>query len=377
MRVVSVHWSVYRLPLRTSFTTAHHAMSVREGAIIELLTTRQGLSGIGEIAPLPEFGSATLDQSLAALTRLLASLRGLTLDAALDALDNRLGLEDDEELPAIAGLEMALLDALGKARERSVAELLVTKRYTNLRSHIPVNAVIGLHDPESTVAQARQSVAHGFTCLKLKMARAQPDTEIARIVAVRQAVGPAITLRLDANGGWSYEQAQSILDGCKALRLQYVEQPLPPHDIQAMAQLCRATPIPIAADEAVRTLGDAALIISEEAATFLIVKPQLSGGLQATREIIDLAKQHGVECVVTSAIETGVGLAALLHLVAATPALLYDCGLATLDLLADDLIIEPLLVQHGKMAVPSGPGLGVHLDRKALMKYSFATGVLS
>ena len=112
MRVMSVRWSTYRIPLHDKFITAHSSMAVREGAIIELFTSRNDIVGVGEIAPLPEFGGHDLDKALAALSPLVNELRGKTLEEALEYLQ---ALLFSGGLPAstVCGMEIALLDALG------------------------------------------------------------------------------------------------------------------------------------------------------------------------------------------------------------------------------------------------------------------------
>ncbi|MBA2393207.1 MAG: hypothetical protein H0V70_10740, partial [Ktedonobacteraceae bacterium] len=110
-------------------------------------------------------------------------------------------------------------------------------------------------------------------------------------------------------------------------------------------------------------------ILAHDAADVLIIKPQLAGGLRVGRQIISEATQHGVQCVITSTLESGVGIAGALHLAAASPEVIMECGLATLHLLADDLLVDGLTLDYGSLAVPTGPGLGVHLDRNALAYY--------
>jgi L-alanine-DL-glutamate epimerase-like enolase superfamily enzyme len=116
--------------------------------------------------------------------------------------------------------------------------------------------------------------------------------------------------------------------------------------------------------------------MEHEAADILVVKPQLAGELRTAQRIIQEATEHDVQCVITSTIETGIGLTAALHLAAASPDITLECGLATLPLLVDDLLIESLPLRHGFIEVPIGPGLGVELDRKALERWTtcFPTG---
>lgn len=371
MFVRDVQWYPYRLPLRRDFTTAYGAERVRQGAIVEIHTT-EGTSGIGEIAPLTEFGGGTVALALAELPGLARYGRGLSLNDAL-SLIAACALEPAGGVPhaaSLCGLEIALLDAFGRASGLSVSHLLAPPSYTP-RREVPVNAVVGASDIDAAWIAARQAVAEGFGCVKLKVATQQSaDAEVERIAAVREAIGPQLHLRLDANSGWTFEQARTILSRCGEYDIQYVEQPLPVHDLVGMRRLREAVSVPIAADESMSEPVSARRVLEQEAADVLVLKPQCVGGLRACQRMIHEASEWGVRCVATSAVESGIGVAATLHLAAATPEITLECGLATLDLLADDLIVPGLTIRDGMMLVPDGPGLGVTLDRDALERYA-------
>jgi len=338
-------------------------MLVREGAIIELATT-QGLVGIGEIAPLPGFVGGTLTDVLRLLPDVTACLQGKTLRDAFQWLDK-------VALPSAlhCGLEMALFDVLGRCEQVSLTALL-TDANIQPRNAIAVNAVVGASATHVAVREARQAVRAGLGCVKLKVGcMSSVEEEPGRIAAVRSALGTAARLRLDANEAWTLEQAQAVLTTCAGYDIQYIEQPLSRHDLRAMRQLRQAVTIPIAADEAVGDLASARIVIAAQAADILVIKPQLCGGLRNAQRIIQAAEQRGVQCVITTTIESGISLVAALHLAAASPQVTLACGLATAHLLADDLVLEPLAVQRGVLSVPQGVGLGVTLDRKALKQY--------
>jgi len=286
----------------------------------------------------------------------------MTLDEVLASLDA------SNTLPAATacGLEIAVLDALGQAHGCSVAKLLGTREPRHM---LPVNAIIGAATTEAAILDAQKAVAAGFGCVKLKLGHETQDN-IERVASVRKAIGPTIHLRLDANAAWTFEQARTILSACAQCDIQYVEQPLPADDLVSMCKLRQSVSVPIAIDEALCNLESAQRILAQQAAAILIVKPQLAGGLRVAQQIIQMATAHDVPCVITSTIETGIGLTAALHLAAASPEVTLECGLATLHLLEDDLLLEHLPIHAGSLIVPTAPGLGVHLNRAALAKYS-------
>jgi o-succinylbenzoate synthase len=374
MQITTVQWHAYAIPLRTPFATAHSSMAIRNSIIVEIYT-EQGIVGVGEIAPLPEFGRDSLAIAYSSFSMLAPHIHGKTLEEALaivEAISSTHSRRGGSEISAstLCGLEMALLDALGKTQGMSVSRLLAPTS-TNARSHIPVNAVIGAKDLEVAIVRAKEAVTAGFGCIKLKVGmHGDISQEVERIAAIRKAIGPSVHLRLDANEAWSLEQGVAILSQCLQYTIQYVEQPLPARQLKNMHTLRQAVSIPLATDEALSNLESAERILDHEAADILIIKPQLAGGLRVGRQIIQLAANRGVQCVVTSSIEAGIGVTAALHLAAASPEISLECGLATLNLLVDDLIVEDLPVQNGHMQVPVGDGLGIGLDQAALNKYA-------
>lgn len=367
MKIVDIRWRNYRLPFLNSFTTAHSIMTSREGIIVQV-TTGQGITGIGEIAPLPALGGGSLADARTLLPALVARLHYKTPQEALDLVFTE-GKADTKATSTICGLEIALLDAIGKAEGYGVCTLL-SPAGSSPRATVPVNAVIGARATGAAIAAAWDARRNGFHCVKLKVGWGiSVHEEIERVAAVRDAIGPAMHLRLDANEAWNLEEAIAILSECVPYDIQYVEQPLKAHDLTGMRTLRQAIPIPIATDEALHGLESARRVLDNEAADILIIKPQLAGGLRVGQQIIQAATERGVRSVITSTIEAGIGLVAALHLVAASPAVTLECGLATLHLLIDDLLIDDLPVRDGYLAVPIGPGLGVALDEEALDKY--------
>ena len=360
MKILDIHWQTYSLPFAQSFSTAHGAMETREGAILTI-TTDTGMVGIGEMAPLPAFGGESLVEACDALVEVIPRLRESPLDTALQVI---------QHLPrsVASGLEMALLDIQSKRDGYDIGMLLTD---APLRSAIPVNAVIGSQSVEDVFVSALNAKQRGFSCVKLKVGGTKnPSVEIERIAAARSALGPDIQLRLDANEAWTLEEANAVLSQCVSYRIQYVEQPLERHDLQGMQQLRRTLSIPIAADEAVHDLESARRVMLYGAANILIIKPQLAGGLYTSRQIISEATQRGIQCVITTTIESGISLAAALHLAAASPEITLACGFATQHLLLDDLIHEDIPIRNGLMSVPAQAGLGVTLDEEALQTYS-------
>jgi o-succinylbenzoate synthase len=218
-----------------------------------------------------------------------------------------------------------------------------------LRERIPVNATVPAVGP----AEAHALVAaSGCTTAKVKVAerglspQASERADLERVEAVRDALGPGGRLRVDANGGWDVDTAARRIRALDRFTLEYVEQPVA--TLQEMARLRRLVDVPLAADESVRTAEDPLRVAGLEAADLVVLKVQPLGGVHAALAVAEAA---GLPVVVSSAVETSVGLAAGLALAAALPELPYACGLATAGLLEGDVVDDPLLPEGGTIRV--------------------------
>ncbi|HZR53764.1 MAG TPA: o-succinylbenzoate synthase [Streptosporangiaceae bacterium] len=214
-----------------------------------------------------------------------------------------------------------------------------------VRDRIPVNVTVPATEPD----RARRIVAaSGCRTAKVKVAeRGQPDgDDVARVEAVRDALGPDGRIRVDANGGWDVDRARAMLRELGKFGLEYAEQPCATLD--EMAELRRHTDVPIAADESIRRAEDPLRVRAAGAADIVVLKVQPLGGVRAALRV---AEACGLPVVVSSAVDTSVGLAAGVALAAALPELPYACGLATMSLLSGDVTAAPLTAAGGELPV--------------------------
>lgn len=212
-----------------------------------------------------------------------------------------------------------------------------------VRRVVPVNAVIAPVSADDAVVLALDATRQGITCLKIKVG---VGDDLGRVAAVRNAVGPGVKIRVDANGVWDLDTARRRLEALARYDVELAEQPVA--SLEDLARLRRLVDIPLAADEAVRDLDDARRLVRLEAADALVVKVQPLGGVRAAMAVVETV---GLPVVVTSMLETSVGLAAGLALAAALPDLPFACGLATAALLAADVTAEPLVPRGGMLGV--------------------------
>jgi O-succinylbenzoate synthase len=291
---------VWSIPMRTRF----RGIDAREGVLV------RGPAGWGEFSPFWDYGVAECVPWWRAAQ-----------EAAYGAWlhDDLVGVGEPEVAPA-----------------------------TPRRTSVPVNVTVPAVDPERAASIVRDS--RGCRTAKVKVAEPGQTAadDIARVEAVRDALGPGGFVRVDANGLWDVDTAVrmvALLDRA-AGGLEYVEQPC--STVEELATVRRRVSVPVAADESIRRADDPLRVARLEAADIAVLKVAPLGGVAACLRI---AEQIGLPVVVSSALETSVGLAAGLALAAALPELPYACGLATLSLLDGDVTSAPFRVVDGELAV--------------------------
>lgn len=349
---VALRWRPFRLRLRARFEAAHGQTAFRDGVLIEARDAA-GHTGIGEASPYPSLGGGTVDDVLALLSRL-----GLRVfeDGALAAVPGVEALR--------CAVDAAQLDLTGRATGRSVAALLANAPATS----VAANAVIGSGTPDEVVAYALDATRAGYTVLKLKVGVAPLVEEVGRIEAVRRAC-PNAAIRLDANGAWDEAAARAAIEAFAPSRIEWLEQPVAPRDIEALARLHAASPIRIAADE---SLTDPLLrerVLTERTAGVVVLKPMMLGGIRVALDFARRAIDAGMTVVVTTTFDSSIGTAMALHLAAAldvAPGTEVAHGLSTGEHLAADLTSKSLVPTRGRLAVSSAPGLGIEVDAAAL-----------
>ena len=220
-------------------------------------------------------------------------------------------------------------------------------RVPGVRDVVRVNATLPVVDP----ARVPEVLARfpGCRTVKAKVAAGPLADDMARVAAARAVLGPEGRIRVDANGAWTLDEAERAIHALAPFDLEYVEQPCATLDeLAELRRRIRHLGIPIAADESVRKADDPLAVARAGAADLLVLKAAPLGGVAAALRI---AEQAGMPVVVSSALDTSVGLAMGLRLAAALPTLDYDCGLATASLLAADVTDDPLLPVDGVIAV--------------------------
>ena len=366
--IASVRWRPWRIALREPLATGAGALSEREGLLLRI-ETADGLAGLGESAPLPGEGLSVA--SLAArMAEVAATLVGRSPGEVWDALPS-----SPVRVPAAdVAVETALADLLAGVCGVPLAHWLAEQAGLPppAPTPIPANALLVAVDPDNLAREAAEAAACGFRTVKVKVG-GDTARDGERLWAVRAALGPDAEIRIDANGAWSEEEAPTALAAHAVHGVALCEQPVAPgpNAIKGLARVRAASPIPIAADESCTSLDDLRALLEADAVDAVVIKP-LRTGLGEALTMIGEATTRDVPCILTTTFDTGVGTALALHIAALLPDPRPACGLATLSLLAGDIVLGCPAPEAGSLSLPAGPGLGVVLDDDALDR--FATG---
>jgi o-succinylbenzoate synthase len=354
MKIARAELTRVRLRLRTPIAVSRGPIESREGVVLALCA-ESALVGYGEALPLVGFSEESPEavfETLLGLARVLIGREIEELDALLDLVE-----ELAPEAPAArAAVDVALFDLAARAQGVGVAALLAHPERP--RAQVEVNALVYGERPESVARQASAAVAKGYRTVKLKVAALAFELDEARVAALREAVGSEVRVRLDANGGWKEREAEEAIARLAPYRIELLEQPVEARDLGGLARLSAKSPISIAADEALAGGYAVDEIFARDAASVLVLKPAVLGGLRASQRIAARARAAGWGVVVTSALDSALGLAAALQLAAALPGPHLAAGLATGALLEQDLAEAPS-PNDGALAAPVEPGIGV------------------
>jgi muconate cycloisomerase len=301
--------------------------------------------GFGEANGTPTWSGETQEGALALIRQILAPVclgkdpRNVT--ALADAMDRTVFGNPFTK----ASLEMALVDLAGKILRVPAHFMLGGQRRP---SEIPLKFSIGAFPPSIAANVAMQMAAQGFRAVKVKVGLGV-DADIARVKAVRSALGENFSVAVDANGGWTESEALAALPHLEACRINAIEQPLHRRDFRGCARLRART-------------------IRCEACDLISIYPGKNGGLWRSLQVAQIAAAAGIECVIGSNLEREVGSAAMLHLAVSIPNLSRSVGHDIIGPLyyEHQLGTQPTRIENGCAILPDGNGLGVEVDLRSL-----------
>ena len=341
------------IPLAKPFKTALRTVLNVEDIVIKIVTDTDQV-GFGEAPPTAVITGDTKGSIITAIRDFIKpAIVGMEIDN-LDGIFRKLNTCIMKNTSAKAAVDMAVYDLYAKQYKTPLYKLLGGNK-----TQVETDITISVNPISQMVADSLEAVQRGYKILKIKVGK-EGLKDVERIAAIREAIGPDIKIRVDANQGWNAKQSVQIITAMenKGLDIELVEQPVPAHDIKGMQFVTSHVATPILADESVFTAEDAIHIIQSGAADLINIKLMKTGGIYNALKICDIAELYGVECMIGCMLEGKLSVSAAAHLAAAkgviTKADLDGPSLCKVDPFIGGPIYEENLIQMNDK-----PGIGI------------------
>jgi len=361
MKITRITATPVRVPRQQAFTSSLGRSLDTENAVVEVQTD-EGITGIGEVCSIWDRKgrgqSEDINDLLADALTGRDPFRITEITAVMASLLHR-------SYPAKAGIEMALYDIVGKTLNTPVYNLLGGQ----VRERVLLSHSLSMGTPKEVAIQASDLAEQGYKTLKAKIGMDLQE-DLKTVEAIRERVGDRITLRVDANMGWSSAKvAVRCIKTLEKFNLELVEQPLHFSDLEGLCFVREHVDVPIMADESVWTPDDALACIRARAVDIFNVYVSEAGGIGRAARIFAIAEAARLPCTVGAMPELGIGTAAQAHLAFAMRNLGYAGDVNGFVYHSDDIIVEELQIKDGYLYPPVGPGLGVTLAPDKVRKY--------
>ena len=362
MRIVSIEPILVDVPLAEPVHGVHGVTTVQRSVLVRI-TSDDGAEGWGNVDPTPGYSAMSAAEVHDTVRRIGPALAGadpFNVHRALAIMDR----EAPGRYETIAAVEMAMVDLKARALGLPVHSLLGGR----VKNEVTFNAWIGTVPPDRAAHEAMGWLGRGFRSAKIKVSGTGSDG-IARVAAVRSAVGDRMALRVDFNESLTRSEAVPFIRLLEPHDLTLVEQPIPRGEIAGLAEIRRAIGIPLMADESVTGPASLVEIIRREAADLVKVKVMKQGGLLRTLAMVELASAAGLGVVVGHGFGLTLSTLAEAAVAATSDAVMPGCEAVGPLKMAGDVVADPVRLGDGVLHLVDAPGLGATVDSEALKRY--------
>jgi o-succinylbenzoate synthase len=353
MTIAEVRTHRLTASLHSPFVTALRSTSLLETVVVEVVDS-DGPRGFGEAPQVWRVTGESLAGAEACLAGPLTDVvRGRSVDDLID-LTRDVAASVVGNFGAKSAMDVALHDLAARRLRVSLPRLLGTSR-----SEVETDVTLSAGSAERLAKAAASRRDEGFRVLKLKVG-ADPAQDVANVIAVRQAIGPGVAIRVDANQAWTAREAIAIIRALEETdaAVEFVEQPVNAADLEGMARVTAAVETPVMADESVFGLRDLVAVIGHQAADLVNIKLAKCGGLTQARAMIALARAHGIGYIVGSMMEGPIGVGAAAALVAAEGST-FTSDLDAAWWLSGSPVMGGLVYDGPTVVLPTGRGQGI------------------
>ena len=349
MKITAIRTAEIQIPLRTPFKTALRTVDSVHDVLVRI-TTDTGEVGYGEAPPTAVITGDTIGSIRNAIEEFIApALTGMDIED-LDCVMTKLDRCIMANHSAKAAVDMAIYDLYAKSCGKPLYRVL-----GGAKREVETDLTISVNPIPQMVADAHAAVERGFNILKIKVGK-----DVARLRAIREAVGPGVVIRVDANQGWEPKQAVRIITALEdaGVAPELVEQPVAAHDLAGLAYVTSNVCTPILADESVFSPADALEVLRRHAADLINIKLMKAGGIWQAQKICAIAETCGVECMIGCMLESKIAVSAAAHLAAAR-SVVTRADLDGPSLCSTDPYTGGPTFEGSRILMNETPGLGI------------------
>lgn len=355
MKIVSIHTQRFTAPLKRPFVTSLRRVDALEDLVV-IIECDDGTLGYGEGAPTPQITGETLGSMHAAIDFIAPHLIGRDIDD-FETLLHIVHTTIVKNSTAKSALEVALYDLRSKQRQQPLYQML-----GGSKTAFTTDITISMNETEKMVADSLHAVSSGYNTLKIKIGQSW-EKDARRIEAIAQAVPPSVTLRLDANQGWSAAECVKLLERIEqqGIIAEFIEQPVAADDIEGLASIKAHVQTPVLADESVFSLKDAQRLLEANAADYINIKLAKTGGISQALALADLCAGYNTKCMIGCMLEGPISVAAGVHVASARADTVTIIDLDAVSLLASHPAKTEIAFDESRIVLADVPGLGITL----------------
>ncbi|MCW8821247.1 MAG: dipeptide epimerase [Sulfurovum sp.] len=353
MKITNIRTSILKAPLKNPFITSLRRVDSLEDLVL-IVECDDGSVGYGEGAPTPVITGETMGSMIAAIEYIKPFILGLEIED-FNTILNNIHTRILKNTTAKSALEIALYDLKAKSSKQPLYKLLGGTQ-TKFRTDI----TISMGEIEKMISDSLDAVKLGYDTLKIKIGD-NPQKDVERIIAIHDALDENITLRLDANQGWTAKESVTLLHALEKQDIiaEFIEQPVSADDIDGLKYIKERVQTPLLADESIFSVKDARRLLEMQAIDYVNIKLAKTAGITQAIELADVSKEFGVKCMIGCMLEGPISVAAGVHVASAKADVITMLDLDAVSLLASHPVNTSIVFNESEIILSENVGLGV------------------
>ena len=353
MKIINIRTSTLKAPLKNPFITSLRRVDALEDLVV-IIECDDGSVGYGEGAPTPVITGETMGSMVATIEYIKPFLVGLEIED-FDTILNNIHTRILKNTTAKSALEIALYDLKAKAEKQPLYKMLGGKQTT-----FKTDITISMGEIEKMISDSLDAVNLGYDTLKIKIGD-NPEKDVERIIAIDDALDDNITLRLDANQGWTAQESVALLHALEKQDIiaEFIEQPVAADDIDGLRYIKERVQTPLLADESIFSVKDARRLLEMQAIDYVNIKLAKTAGITQALQLADLSAEFGVKCMIGCMLEGPISVAAGVHVASAKADIITMLDLDAVSLLASHPVNTSIVFNESEIQLSEDIGLGV------------------